>query len=132
MQSSTEHQGNSVLSDGHAVSNQQTRCEIPWRTLLADTINVDCPAPENCGEAFAYKFCKCLDLLSRLVKHERLTASHPGQQPTDEEQETASSKFIRNVEAVEALEELERQDCDAIRLKPGQLGTAAPVLTTRP
>jgi hypothetical protein len=131
-QSSTEHKGKSVLSDLRTAKKLQTRCEILWRTLLADTIKNYRPAPTEYGEAFAYTLYKRLDLLSSLVKHERLTASHPGQQPTDEEQETASSKFIRNVEAVEALEELERQDCDAIRLKPGQLGTAAPVLTTRP
>jgi hypothetical protein len=73
---------------------------------------------------------KRLDLLSSLVKHERLTTSHSRQHPTDEEQETASAKFLRNVEAVEALEEMERHDCDATQSKPGQLVSAAPVLTT--
>lgn len=130
MQSPTDLKGKSVFSDRHTVRNQQTRCEILWRTLLADTVNVDRPAPGNCGEAFAYTLYKRLDLLSSLVKHERLTASHSGQYPTDEEQETASAKFLRNLEAVEALEEMERHDWDAVQLKPGLLGTAAPVLTT--
>ncbi|GAB7333028.1 hypothetical protein MBLNU13_g04715t4 [Cladosporium sp. NU13] len=124
-----EHKGKNVLSDCHAVRNQQTRCEILWRTLLADTIKVDRPAPTNRGEAFAYTLYKRLKLLSGLVKHERLAASNSRRYPTDEEEDTASSKFIRFVEAVEILEAMERQDCGTIQSIPSQLGIAAPVLT---
>ena len=129
VQSPTEHKSKSVISDRHAVRNLQTRCEILWRTLLADTIKTDRPAPTNCGEAFAYTLYKRLKLLSGLVKHERLTASNSRRQPSNAEQETASSKFIRFVQAVEVLEGMERQDWDAIQSTPGGVGTAAPVLT---
>lgn len=102
-------------SDPLDAATRQTRWEMLWKTLLADTTaEGQHPIPSNYGEAFAYSLQKILSTLSAASWREVLMGNRqPEPQP---EQESPSSKLRRVLQAVELLEAIEKQDRNALQM----------------
>ncbi|KAK5116537.1 hypothetical protein LTR85_009162 [Meristemomyces frigidus] len=100
-----------LVGPGHP-TKPQTRCEILWRTLLADCCDGQHPAPLQYGRAFASSIVKEVGILSAAAMREfadSMRPNAPQYKPLH-----LRVKCQKAVGGVRALAVMEREDCEAI------------------